>query len=59
MIEGFEKFAARSSAYVRFDKEAYEFWPRGIIYQHGGTNELFKAFCAGYAMARCVYVQGG
>lgn len=33
----------------RFDKEAKEFWPKGIVYQDGHINELFLAYRRGYA----------
>lgn len=39
----------------RFDKEAKEFWPRGIIYQDGHMNELFLSYRRGYAFAVADY----
>lgn len=33
----------------RFDKEAKEFWPKGIVYQDGCINELFLSYRRGYA----------
>ncbi|OZI23720.1 hypothetical protein CAL26_09825 [Bordetella genomosp. 9] len=39
----------------RFDKEAKELWPRGIIYQDGHINELFLAYRRGYAFAVADY----
>ncbi|CAB3952837.1 hypothetical protein LMG6103_03578 [Achromobacter piechaudii] len=39
----------------RFDKEAKEFWPRGIIYQDGRVNEQFLAYRRGYAFAVADY----
>ncbi|WP_258129197.1 HNH endonuclease [Achromobacter anxifer] len=39
----------------RFDKEAKEFWPRGIIYQDGRMNELFLSYRRGYAYAVADY----
>lgn len=57
MISSFEKYAKRSPALVRLDKEAKSEWPRGHIYQDGHTNDLFNLYCAGYSHARCVYLQ--
>jgi len=34
----------------RLDKESKELWPRGIVYQDGNVNELFKAYRFGYAL---------
>lgn len=36
----------------RFDKEAKELWPRGIIYQDGHVNELFLTYRRGYAYGK-------
>lgn len=33
----------------RFDREAKDLWPNGIIYQDGRVNELFLAYRRGYA----------
>ncbi|BEG74475.1 hypothetical protein [Achromobacter xylosoxidans] len=33
----------------RFDREAKEFWPKGIVYQDGRINELFLTYRRGYA----------
>ncbi len=41
-----------------FTKEPRALWSKGQIYQHGQTNEFFRMFCAGYANARCVYLNG-
>jgi len=36
----------------RTDKEPKEFWPKGIIYQDGKTNQLFILYRQGYAFGR-------
>ena len=36
----------------RFDKEEKSLWVRGIIYQHGPTNELFLVYRMGYAYGK-------
>jgi hypothetical protein len=36
----------------RTDKEAKEDWARGIIYQDGHVNELFKIYRMGYAFGK-------
>jgi len=38
----------------RLDKEPKDDWPRGIIYQNGQTNELFRAYRLGYALGRAI-----
>ena len=53
MIENFEK----NFNYIRLDKEENrELWKKGIIYQNGETNNLFKAFSIGYSFARLNYM---
>jgi hypothetical protein len=34
----------------RLDREDKSFWPKGVIYQDGQTNELFLAYRRGYAL---------
>ena len=36
----------------RKDKEPQSLWARGIIYQEGAVNELFKAYRHGYALGK-------
>ena len=36
----------------RLDKEPRDLWRRGVVYQDGHVNELFKAFREGYAFAK-------
>jgi hypothetical protein len=55
MIAGFEKAIARTPIRTRFDKEPREDWKKGRIYQDMNTNDLFKAYAAGYAHGRCEY----
>lgn len=38
----------------RFDKEAKQDWARGIIYQDGRVNEMFKVYRLGYAHGKAV-----
>lgn len=38
----------------RLDKEDKSLWPRGIIYQDGGLNELFLAFRQGVAYGQAI-----
>lgn len=58
MIASFEKYAKTSPVRVRFDKEPKADWAKGRIYQDMNTNDLFNLYCAGYASARCAYLQG-
>ena len=48
IMEMFEK----TFKYNRLDKEDKSLWPRGRIYQHGETNELFLAYRHGYALGK-------
>lgn len=41
----------------RIDREPKESWPRGIIYQDGHVNELFRVYRHGYAFAKSLYQQ--
>lgn len=38
----------------RTDKEPKEMWARGIIYQAGEVNELFKVYRMGYAFGKAI-----
>lgn len=49
MVEFEKQFRHR-----RLDREAKEFWPKGIVYQDGQTNELFLAYRSGYALGTAV-----
>lgn len=40
----------------RTDKEPKEMWARGIIYQAGEVNELFKIYRMGYAFGKALGV---
>jgi hypothetical protein len=42
-----------------FAREHSRHWLQGNFYCDGHTNDLFKAYCFGYAHARSVYLQGG
>lgn len=35
-------------------REAKDDWSRGILYQNGNTNELFKVYRYGYAYGKAV-----
>lgn len=50
MIEFFE----RTITGYRLDKEPKELWSKGIIYQHGELNQLFKVFRQGVAYGQAV-----
>lgn len=45
MMQQFEKNFAGN----RLDKEPKESWKKGIVYQDGNVNSLFKAYELGYA----------
>lgn len=38
----------------RTDKEAQEYWARGIIYQDGHVNALFLVYRRGYAYGKSI-----
>ena len=38
----------------RLDHEDKSLWSKGNIYQSGETNELFKAYRMGYALAQAI-----
>jgi hypothetical protein len=38
----------------RMDKETKGDWARGIIYEDGIMNNLFKVYRSGYAYGKCV-----
>ena len=38
----------------RTDKEPKDMWARGIIYQDGTVNEMFKIYRLGYAHGKAV-----
>ncbi len=58
MIKTFEAYIKGSPIQARrLDKEAKELWKMGQIYQDGNVNNLFHLYAAGYANARCVYIQ--
>lgn len=42
----------------RFDKEDKTLWPKGIVYQDGLVNELFKTYRRGYAYGKVIGAQG-
>jgi len=48
ILEMFEKNFSNH----RLDKEPFDLWKKGIIYQNGETNNLYKAFILGYSFAR-------
>ena len=37
---------------IRLDKEPKDLWSKGIIYQNGETNNLFKAYRLGYSLGK-------
>lgn len=56
MMAAFEKFMRKSAIRSRFDKEEKTEWRKGRVYQCMLTNDFFKAYSGGYALARCVYM---
>lgn len=42
----------RQFKHRRLDKEAKDFWPKGVIYQDGHVNELFLAYRNGFAYGK-------
>ena len=52
MMASFEK----QNSDLRLDKEDKDLWKRGIFYQNGETNKLFKMFCSGYTFGRLNYL---
>ena len=38
----------------RTDKEDKSLWAKGIVYQDGHVNALFRVYRTGYAFGRCV-----
>lgn len=38
----------------RFDKEAKNLWPMGVVYCDGEVNKLFDAFRKGYALHKSI-----
>lgn len=55
LMEQFEKSLGVRSERAR--KEDKSWWPRGNIYCHGETNELFLAFRKGYAYGKSLQSQ--
>ena len=51
MIENFDRF----HKFLRLEKEPKNLWSKGVVYQDGHTNEKFKFFLAGYALAKSIY----
>ena len=39
---------------MRFDKEPKNLWEKGIIYQDGNVNNLFRAYRLGYSLGKTV-----
>lgn len=44
----------RDYSHFRTDKEPKELWEKGIVYQDGTTNQLFRAYQSGYSFAKAV-----
>lgn len=49
----------REFKHRRTDKEPKAYWPKGVIYQDGHTNELFLAYRRGYAMGKATTADHG
>lgn len=52
MLADFDRMVRKEFYNARTDKEPKDLWIKGIIYQDGKVNELFKAFRLGYAYAQ-------
>lgn len=39
---------------MRFDREPKKLWKKGIIYQDGNVNNLFKAYRCGYSLGKTI-----
>lgn len=48
LLESFE----RDFSSERLDKEPKDLWVKGIIYQNGHVNNLFKAYRMGYSLGK-------
>lgn len=44
----------RSFKSNRLDKEPKDLWSKGVVYQDGHVNELFKAFRQGYTLHKAM-----
>ncbi len=51
MFEGDYKIAGS-----RAEKENKDMWPKGYIYKHSDTNNLFCAYRRGYAFAKSIAI---
>ena len=38
----------------RIDREAKDLWPRGIVYQDGHVNDLFKVYRMGFVYGKVI-----
>ena len=52
IIKSFEKVFYQ----LRLEKEEKELWRKGLVYQSGETNSLYKAFIHGYSEGRINYM---
>lgn len=57
MLDAFERSFKSMQLYGRLDRESQDWWSRGVFYQDGQVNVMFRTFTAGYAEARCIYLQ--
>jgi hypothetical protein len=51
MLDMFDKM----NKYERLDKEDKELWSKGIIYQDGRVNNLYRSFISGYTFAKHLF----
>ncbi len=55
MMEMFER-TSFSKCY-RKDREDNSLWSKGVYYQNGALNDIFRAYQSGYSYARSVYIE--
>ena len=58
LLAAFEKALRLANVCGRLDREDKEMWPKRNFYQDGQINQMFLLYSAGYAMGRCVYLNG-
>ena len=49
-----EMFEREFKGQFRMDKEDKSLWPKGVIYQNGEANLMFKAYRHGFAYGKAV-----
>lgn len=49
LLKNFEQIMGKR---FRFDKEDKDFWKKGVVYQDGMVNEMYRVFIKGYALGK-------